>query len=201
MPMPVLIFFALMTTAPPPQEGFVVVNPDAPVQVTKLHDEGGEAERPPSWMLDVSGGLWLVDFLAAAPGASLRAGMFWRPAGDWWLGVRIAGAGAMRRHDLPMLKEGEAAIEVQRHFLLHPEANRFVMGHVSAAAGAAFLDAGSAMGGPFVSVGAGVGVALSYDRYLGIRAAYSIPAWVRNETQPREYASFFLFSLFLTQGF
>ncbi len=202
--MTALFCLAFLLAAPEPDagEGFVVVNSDAPVQVTKLHDEGGGAEKPPSWMLQILAGPWHVDFLAAAPGGTLQAGVFWRPAGDWWLGTRLSGAAAPRPHDSPALWNGSAAVEVRQHFLLHPEANRFVMGHVAAGAGASFLDAGSdTLAGPFAFIGAGVGVALSYDRYLGLEVSYAFPVWVRNDTHPREYASFLSVGLFLTQGF
>lgn len=203
MPMFVSFVFALLTTTAQQnrEEGFVIVGSDTDVKVAHLHDEGTGGERPPSWMLQVAGGLFHVDFLATSPGGTLQTGLFWRFSGDWWVGTRLDGAIAGRPHDQPVVKTADVAIEVQHYFVLHSEANRFVMGHIHTGVGAIVFDTKEKMAGPFTSLGIGVGVALSFDRYLGVRVSYAIPFWVHNDTQPKEYASFLLISLFFTKGF
>lgn len=198
-----LLAFWMAVVAPAEEEsGLVVVVPDQPRRVTQLHDEGGGNEKPPSWMLEAAAGTAHVDFMAASPAAFGAASVFFRPAGDWWTGLRISGGAGRRRNPAGALREGGADVEVRRYFMLHPEANRFVMGYAGVAAGVRFLDAdGETLAGPAFSLTAGVGAALSYDRYVGIQLGYALPVWLHNDTQPREYASFFSVTLFFTKGF
>ncbi len=186
----------------PDQEGFIQVIPEKGAPVKKLHDETGAGEKPPSVLLELSAGLLNVDFLPAGPGGLASAGAFWRPSGDWWLGVRLLGGGAPQRHDAGPLGRGALTLEGRRYFMLHQEANRFVMGHVLAGLGGEALKTREAtFAGPALTAGAGVGVALSPTLYLGVQYALSFPWWLRDDGVDGLYASYSTFLFFVTVGF
>ncbi|PKN43988.1 MAG: hypothetical protein CVU59_12815, partial [Deltaproteobacteria bacterium HGW-Deltaproteobacteria-17] len=132
----------------------------------------------------------------------ISAGFFWRPAGDWWLGGRLLGGAAPQRHDAGALTRGALSLEVRRYFMLHTEANRFVMGHVLGGAGAEVLRMKDhTLTGPSFSAGAGVGVALSPTLYLGVQYVLTFPVWTGNDTDPKVYASYSTFLFHVTVGF
>ncbi len=184
------------------KEGFIQVIPEKGAPVKKLHDETGAGEKPPSFMIELAAGLLNVDFLPAGPGGLLSAGAFWRPTGDWWLGARLLGGGAPQRHDAGSLWRGALSLEGRRYFMLHQEANRFVMGHVLAGVGGEVLKTKDpTLTGPAVTAGAGVGVALSPTLYLGVQYALTLPWWTDDDDAPGLYASFSTFLFFVTVGF
>jgi len=171
------------------EEGFIEVVPEKGSPVKKLHDETGAGEEPPTFRLELSGGLLNVDFLPAGPG-------------DWWLGGRLLGGAAPQRHDAGALTRGALSLEVRRYFMLHTEANRFVMGHVLGGAGAEVLRMKDhTLTGPSFSAGAGVGVALSPTLYLGVQYVLTFPVWTGNDTDPKVYASYSTFLFHVTVGF
>ena len=184
------------------KEGFIEVVPEKGNPVKRLHDDTGLGEKPPTFMLEFSGGLLNVDFLPAGPGGLISAGAFWRPAGDWWIGARALGGGAPQRHDAGALVRGSFQLESRRYFMLHSEANRFIMGHVLVGAGGEVLKMKDhTLTGPSFSAGAGVGVALSPTLYLGVQYMLTYPIWTGNDTAPKAYASYSTFLFFVTLGF
>ncbi|PKN24188.1 MAG: hypothetical protein CVU65_12485 [Deltaproteobacteria bacterium HGW-Deltaproteobacteria-22] len=187
---------------PSDEEGFIEVVPEKGNPVKKLHDETGAGEKPPTFRLELSGGLLNVDFLPAGPGGLVSAGAFWRPAGDWWLGARLLGGAAPQRHDAGTLIRGALSLEGRRYFMLHTEANRFIMGHVLGGVGGEVLKMKDyTLTGPSFSAGAGVGVALSPTLYLGVQYVLTFPLWTGNDTDPKAYASYSTFLFLVTVGF
>jgi hypothetical protein len=198
----VLFSIFLLFSSSTGDEGFIEVVPEKGAPVKKLHDETGAGEKPATFMLEFAGGLLHVDFLPAGPGGLVSAGAFWRPAGDWWVGARALGGAAPQRHDAGTLIRAALSLEGRRYFMLHAEANRFVMGHVLAGFGGEVLKTRDhTLTGPAFSAGAGVGVAISPTLYLGVQYVLTFPAWISNDTEPKVYASYSTFLFFVTLGF
>ncbi len=183
-------------------EVLIEVGPENDTMIRHLGDEAGAGEKPPSFKLEFSGGLFQTEFLSTGPGFSGTVGAFWRPDGDWWLGMRLTGAGAPRRHDAGAVYRGGASVEGRRYFMLHQEANRFVMGHVLVGLAAETLKMDDeTLAGPALHLGGGVGVALSHRRYLGIQWTLSLPWWFHQDADPPVRALFSTLLLFMTIGF
>ncbi|MFH2009270.1 MAG: outer membrane beta-barrel protein [bacterium] len=154
-------------------------------KVKKLTDDPGKGEVVPRGRLEATFGVSGADSIPTNPGVTLGITGLVRPVGDFWLGVDLHYRTLTGDDRYRSLYDWSANLQARYYFMLHREANRFVMAYLLAQLGYARLGASgdeleTRAQGLNLGVGLGVGTALSPRVYLGVQFKYLFPVWLES---------------------